>query len=799
MQINQPTRVCPALGNALLLSTLLGIAPGVVMANAGEEQPILFAVEEVELDLVEVDQALDLTFTDDGEVFVLRPQRNAMTKVVYDGITVGYTTWMDEYALPDFGFDTLCSMRPAQQQTFCWECLCDVNDQKNGCPDSNSGGNSIYVPMTTGVSLDFAGGSLLVGQGQGPLGLFTTDMELWYACGEPVGTGLPQDIAEYGVSYGAAGSFSLAYPESQGGLMPSFGLVVGGVNPNDPNGPKLSSRKGSGSGGGGPYPGVDSAWTANNAGATSLSASTAKGDFNGDGWEDLVVLHPDDGTVGVLLFESLSTPTDQDNNPVPGGAVFGTPLVFTPGVAEPRLAAAGHLNDDGLLDLAIAGSDNLVAFHYGDGAGGFTNSETAPLPFAPSAMESVDIDGEGPDEILVAGGRPDLTGWLRVCRLIEEEEEVAIGYQGFEFDGAISALAVNKGPGPAIAAVTKVSDDTLRDRITWIDGGTVVTYEDLGEIIDLDVNFTTIAFAESDGAVRTFQATDLSTLEICIPAGAHQPVSVACGSTFTIAAYSNGAVLGCGTSPFDAHVIPEDLGSVTMVAASQTHAMALQSDGTVRCWGNNGDGQCNVPIGLSDVIAISASGHSVALKSDGTVVCWGLNWAGQCDPPPGLQDVVEISAGFAHTVARRSDGTVVCWGEYACTGTPDDLADVVEVDTADLVNIVRFADGSIACYGDGSPCEAPVGIGAVREMSGGIYGFAILDQAPDASTVSLLEISLDQQVFGDLNGDAMVNGADLGLMLAAWGTCSGDCPADLNGNGVVDGADLGLMLSAWTG
>lgn len=47
---------------------------------------------------------------------------------------------------------------------------------------------------------------------------------------------------------------------------------------------------------------------------------------------------------------------------------------------------------------------------------------------------------------------------------------------------------------------------------------------------------------------------------------------------------------------------------------------------------------------------------------------------------------------------------------------------------------------------------------------------------------------------GDLNGDDVVDGADLGVLLASWGG-SGD--GDLNDDGVVDGADLGLLLSAW--
>jgi WD40 repeat protein len=48
---------------------------------------------------------------------------------------------------------------------------------------------------------------------------------------------------------------------------------------------------------------------------------------------------------------------------------------------------------------------------------------------------------------------------------------------------------------------------------------------------------------------------------------------------------------------------------------------------------------------------------------------------------------------------------------------------------------------------------------------------------------------------GDINDDGAVNGADLGLLLGAWGTAA--CEADLNDDGVVSGADLGILLGAW--
>lgn len=49
----------------------------------------------------------------------------------------------------------------------------------------------------------------------------------------------------------------------------------------------------------------------------------------------------------------------------------------------------------------------------------------------------------------------------------------------------------------------------------------------------------------------------------------------------------------------------------------------------------------------------------------------------------------------------------------------------------------------------------------------------------------------------DLNGDHVVNGADLGQLLGVWGPCPSLCPADLDHDGIVSGADLGQMLGAW--
>jgi hypothetical protein len=52
-------------------------------------------------------------------------------------------------------------------------------------------------------------------------------------------------------------------------------------------------------------------------------------------------------------------------------------------------------------------------------------------------------------------------------------------------------------------------------------------------------------------------------------------------------------------------------------------------------------------------------------------------------------------------------------------------------------------------------------------------------------------------LLADLNCDGTVDGADLGLLLSAWGL--EDDPADLNADGIVDGGDLGILLAGWMG
>jgi alpha-tubulin suppressor-like RCC1 family protein len=258
----------------------------------------------------------------------------------------------------------------------------------------------------------------------------------------------------------------------------------------------------------------------------------------------------------------------------------------------------------------------------------------------------------------------------------------------------------------------------------------------------------------SDGTVRAWghnqygklgDGTNFSRRTPVSVAGLSGVTAIAAGGEYSMALLSDGTVrawgengsgqLGDGT--FVIRRTPVSVAglsdfTVTAIATGSGHSLALLSDGTVRAWGHNRQGQLGdgtttnrgTPVSLpglwgATVTAIAAGQyHSLALLQDGTVWAWGSNERGQLGDGTttdrstpmivaGLSGVTAIAAGYNHSLALLSDGTVRAWGENGSgrlgDGTTTDRSTPVNV--AGLSGVIAIAAGydhSLALLSDGT-------------------------------------------------------------------------------------------------
>ena len=204
-----------------------------------------------------------------------------------------------------------------------------------------------------------------------------------------------------------------------------------------------------------------------------------------------------------------------------------------------------------------------------------------------------------------------------------------------------------------------------------------------------------------------------------------QPLSTIARRLHRWAAAMTMLVLLLGAAP------AEGLPKATAVSAGGDHTCALLSNATVKCWGDNRNGQLGdgthtrrlTAVAVHGLTGVTSVSRSCATLADGTARCWGNNQWGQLGDGTktsrstpvavqGLTGAVAVSAGGISACAVLADHTVACWGDNAegelgngtrvSSSTPvavPGLNDITAVSVGDQRACALHANGTVSCWG----------------------------------------------------------------------------------------------------
>jgi alpha-tubulin suppressor-like RCC1 family protein len=227
-----------------------------------------------------------------------------------------------------------------------------------------------------------------------------------------------------------------------------------------------------------------------------------------------------------------------------------------------------------------------------------------------------------------------------------------------------------------------------------------------------------------------------------------QDGSVRCWGDDTLGQLGDGGAVG----PHPPALVAALTTPIAKLSAEWQHACAIDTAGTLLCWGANSSGQLGngtpsgplppTTVSLAREVTDVATGHdhTCALTADG-LYCWGGNAQGQVNPGapsppiptpqsvmgPDVNDPMKVVAGAQHTcILRRGDSdNVTCWGARTSgqlgDGTPLGATDVV---AGAAFSCALLADGALFCWGDNHYGQLAIGGDAVRPTPALVPGLA---------------------------------------------------------------------------
>lgn len=147
---------------------------------------------------------------------------------------------------------------------------------------------------------------------------------------------------------------------------------------------------------------------------------------------------------------------------------------------------------------------------------------------------------------------------------------------------------------------------------------------------------------------------------------------------------------------------------------------ARDTSDQIVCWGSNVNGESSPPDGAYDQVSASGNYACAIPKGTQSVECWGY----EVQPFPEETSVVAVRAGFSakRACVRNHLDRVVCWAhdDTACKEMADDgstcdrhpvIADVPDTQFAELsvgvISACGLRDGRVECWGEGQVVDSP--------------------------------------------------------------------------------------------